>query len=633
MFLPAIHPRSSYFRDKVSSPSSRASTYNPAASRELRTRELFTQSLPASRSWTASTRDLPPLTTQARRAFQEPMGLESPSSTGPPPDRWDSLRVGPASPARTEPAFGASLSGRPSSGSGRGSHLQELMDEYRAIAVAELDEDIRFETRQWRSYLRLQREQERTAKEQLQAALQDSSVRQRLQADIQRKWEAEVRHFTTAVVGKRKWHWPVVEVNQREALCRSSLVEEERLFYNRLLWEWQVSSSNEPMLWLVRAERLARYDFEAQRDVELALLQEQCHVQAVELRYRETTIEYLTEDLHEEFIGFQSVVAQDERLPMQVKAGVLQLHNQEVSERLRLGKFEAADFNDIRTEYLEETPFACFLSDRRRARQAQAAEEAEARAGWAEAEAAARAVLRDRELRLREVIQQVQAELNITTGHVAITQGLLTALHEDYGGRKEALFAAASEFVLAEEEARDALRAEEAFGFWGIVQAYQESPERREIEARALCARLGEEMEEWVWAEPQVRAYIVEEEQPAWEELIAAHFKEWADVCSRCSFLPPYEIQLLYAELEAEREYFAEEYRKYAIDAEMGIDPPPLVKTGLAMQASRDRLHTIPVHMPSAPPERPYLPFVELVAGVAAQLGVCGGVELLPLSY
>lgn len=50
---------------------------------------------------------------------------------------------------------------------------------------------------------------------------------------------------------------------------------------------------------------------------------------------------------------------------------------------------------------------------------------------------------------------QVQAELNITTGHVAITQGLLTALHEDYGGRKEALFAAASEFVLAEEEARD----------------------------------------------------------------------------------------------------------------------------------------------------------------------------------
>lgn len=35
-------------------------------------------------------------------------------------------------------------------------------------------------------------------------------------------------------------------------------------------------------------------------------------------------------------------------------------------------------------------------------------------------------------------------------------------------------------------------------------------------------------------AEPQVRAYIVEEEQPAWEELIAAHFKEWADVCSRC---------------------------------------------------------------------------------------------------
>lgn len=50
---------------------------------------------------------------------------------------------------------------------------------------------------------------------------------------------------------------------------------------------------------------------------------------------------------------------------------------------------------------------ALSVADRRRARQAQAAEEAEARAGWAEAEAAARAVLRDRELRLREVIQQV----------------------------------------------------------------------------------------------------------------------------------------------------------------------------------------------------------------------------------
>eukprot|EP00670_Eutreptiella_braarudii_P015639 CAMPEP_0174331434 /NCGR_PEP_ID=MMETSP0810-20121108/17482_1 /TAXON_ID=73025 ORGANISM="Eutreptiella gymnastica-like, Strain CCMP1594" /NCGR_SAMPLE_ID=MMETSP0810 /ASSEMBLY_ACC=CAM_ASM_000659 /LENGTH=570 /DNA_ID=CAMNT_0015447215 /DNA_START=82 /DNA_END=1791 /DNA_ORIENTATION=+ len=434
------------------------------------------------------------------------------------------------------------------------------VDHMQRRAMAELDGELWNEKLDWGDFYREERQKQKAvlqARKQLEERIaQDSELQIEMWQRMMEQRDEDIHTFISSFLNNKRWHWVSAEINEREALERRMLVLIERHSYESMLDRFHKACEATHLLKLAYREKQERQEVEQLQRQEMEVKVQAWRQRREDVHRNLALMSTLDRELQAEFKEIHKSYARSHE-SVRFMRNVKDLQTKEAMMRDTIDKMEEEKRHLVYEKYhyawqavQEEETMA---SIREKYKEAEGA----ARAVWIREEAQARAAVVKARERQREVILQVQADVEEARRRETEALALAEELKQDYAEWKESA-AFLSEVLEQEESAREEREVDENEAWQAFLQ--EVATFLREYREEEELYAIEQALEEWLWVEEQERACLADDEEADRAARVQG-LRRALDAAYRATPAAQ-EFAALQRTLQREQEHFAAEYRE-----------------------------------------------------------------------